>query len=65
MNKERINALFAQFEDARYLHEGVEHWSARTSEHPRIRPLGEFQGGFGARPESLRGQWQQGVGPFS
>lgn len=29
MNKERINALFIQFEEACYLHEGVEHWSAR------------------------------------
>lgn len=29
MNKERINELFARFEEGRYVHEGVECWSAR------------------------------------
>jgi DNA-damage-inducible protein D len=29
MNKEQVTALFTRFEDARYVHEGVEYWSAR------------------------------------
>lgn len=29
MNKEQVTALFTRFEDTRYVHEGVEYWSAR------------------------------------